>query len=393
MDAMATSWDVEKLYFDGDSYFDAVLKGIAAAQKSIELETYIFQPDALGRKIEHALIEASQRGILVRLLVDGIGAAGWIDRRLPRLAESGAEVRVYHPLKAANLWNRLLRDMGIRRRPPRRGSALLSRLNRRTHRKICVIDGQRAWVGSLNIAACHSKVLFGNDAWRDTGVLIEGDFIQELRYSFDYIWTRSHGVDGRRRWAERLTQKKSKSHPHPLLRLNHTTRLRWRNYFQLISRLRRAEKRIWITNAYLAPSPSIIRQLANAAARGVDVRILVPRKSDVFFMPWVARAHYEMLQSTGIRIFEYLPRFIHAKSLLIDDWATVGTSNMNRRSIRHDFEVDVILSHKTSLVELEEQFLKDAQSSEELHAPASGLHGFLSRNLGRAIIFLFKHWI
>jgi cardiolipin synthase len=153
--------------------------------------------------------------------------------------------------------------------------------------------------------------------------------------------------------------------------------------------MRSAQKRVWITTAYFAPSHGLLRALESAVDNGADVRILVPRNSDIFFMPWVTRAYYSRLLKRGVKIYEYLPRFLHAKSAVIDDWALVGTTNLNRRSFAHDFEIDVVLSKVGSVEELATQFLVDLNSSEQIMVPAGGVKAFL----GRWVSLIFKNWI
>jgi cardiolipin synthase len=171
--------------------------------------------------------------------------------------------------------------------------------------------------------------------------------------------------------------------------MNFTLPLRQRTYREFSTRLKIAHDRIWITNAYLAPSAPILRRLKKAAKRGVDVRILLPRKSDVFFMPWVAGSYYKELIASGVRIYEYLPRFLHAKSVIIDDWVVVGSSNMNRRSMLKDFEVDIVLNKTESIHACLEKFEKDLIESEEIITARGGFTSLL----GRVIISFMKNWI
>jgi cardiolipin synthase len=175
----------------------------------------------------------------------------------------------------------------------------------------------------------------------------------------------------------------------PLVRLNVTLPQRRRVFADFIRRLRSAKHRIWITNAYLAPSPTLIRTLTRAARLGVDVRLLVPRESDVFFMPWVATVHYALLFAAGVRIYEYLPRFLHAKSVIIDDWATIGTSNLNHRSLLFDLEVDIALSSHDAIEQLAEQYLRDLHDAEELLETRSGFTAWL----GRMVTYFFRELI
>jgi cardiolipin synthase len=367
------TWDSEELFFNGDDYFKSVLAGLKQAQGAVEFETYIFDVDPIGETIENALLETANRGVKVRLIVDGIGSSYWIERRAKLLEASGVQVRVYHPVRIIPFLFRFLNRIGFSLHIDERDAGTLSRLNRRTHRKMCLIDGTSAWVGSINISANHSGKFSGALAWRDTGAKVTGRSVQELVRSFNAVWNRSHNLRGKRRWRESLFDLKSrKQRISPLVRLNQTLNLRRRNFHDFVSRIRRAQKQVWISNAYFAPSKPVTRALIGAAKRGVDVRLLVPQKSDVFFMPWIAINHYHTLIKNGVRIFEYTPRFLHAKSAIVDDWTIVGTSNLNWRSLLHDFEVDVCLTLPASVQALEKQFVVDLKNSEEIKVARRG---------------------
>lgn len=385
---MRSRWDDEHILFDGDSFFTDVLQAIGQAKRSVTIETYIFDIDALGQKIERALSEAARRGVSVRLLVDGVGASTWTQRHGPHLESTGVQVRVFHPLHKPKTFAHFMWLIGFRARTSPERRRFFWRVNRRTHRKLIVVDNETAWVGSLNISAHHCVSLVGPQAWRDTAVRVRGDAVQDLLRAFDYAWIRSHTLQGRRRWRDSFLPRLTKRFGlhSPLVRLNYTNRLRRRSLREFLIRIQTARRRIWITTPYLSPTTAVMRALRKASEKGVDVRILHPRKSDVFFMPWVASVYYRPLLKSGVRIFEYLPRFLHAKSAIIDDWSIVGTSNMNRRSWFHDLEVDVVLSHEESLETLKDQFLADLRSTEEIHSPAQGFTGFL----GRLFSYLLK---
>ena len=159
-----------------------------------------------------------------------------------------------------------------------------------------------------------------------------------------------------------------------------------------MKRLSNATRRIWITTPYFVPTGDVLEALGQAAKRGVDVKILVPSMSDVFFMPWVAAAFMWGLQRGGAKIFRYRPRILHAKTLLIDNWATVGSSNFNHRSIFHDLEVDVVLSKKESVDELASAFEKDLTESDEFTAKNWSIFSSLTSRMGRCLL-LFRSWL
>ena len=385
---MDANWEDEALFFDGEPFFADLFRAIEKAVSTIEFETYIFTPENLGRQVEAALAAAAKRGVKVRLLVDGIGAAGWYEKKSPELERSGVVVRIYHPVVVSRILGKFFSELGFGRKGDRRGPAL-AQLNRRDHRKMCLIDGRIAYVGSMNVSDNHLSSVRGHLAWRDTGVRVMGEPVTYLQVAFDHAWLRSHAAGGKRRWRDLLHLPEKPRLTSHLVRLNFTQRLRRRTIVDFLKRVKASQGKIWITNAYLAPSSPVMRALSAAASRGVDVRLLVPRTSDVFFMPWVATAHYGPLLKSGVRIFEYLPRFLHAKSAIIDGWAVVGTSNMNRRSLLYDFEVDIVLSRAESVRELEAQFGRDLETAEEIKVRRGGVAGLL----GRFILYWFKRWI
>jgi len=383
---LSQTWTTEKLYFDGDEYFASVVKAIDSARKEIDLETYIFNSDEMGRWLEQRLIAAAHRGVRVRLLVDGIGASSWIGAWSKEFLKSGIELRIWNPLYVGPFLYGVVRFL-LRRRGAAR---FFSRLNRRTHRKYVIIDRHRAFSGSLNVAREHLKKFSGNRAWRDTGIEVEGVEVRHIRFAFNYAWDRAYTLSGRRRWFFRRRRPK---HPtESLVRLNLTRRNRHRFWRDLLNRLRSAQSRVWITNPYLAPTNSLVKALRESRRRGADVRLLVPAQSDVFFMKWVAIAYYGALLRSGVRIFEYQPRFLHAKSILIDDWAMVGTSNLNTRSFLHDLEIDIVVSARSSRDQLTNQFELDLKHAREITTRDWQGRFWVSR-LGRLLSFWFRNWI
>ena len=151
--------------------------------------------------------------------------------------------------------------------------------------------------------------------------------------------------------------------------------------------------RIWITNAYFVPDNFLLRRLKEAAGSGVDVRILLPRKSDIAYMPWASSTFYFNLLKAGVRIFEYLPSVLHAKTLVLDDWALIGSSNLNHRSLLHDLEVDVLLSDSEPINCLAKQFLLDLENASEISLSSWQKHRpRYQRWLGRLLLYV-KYWI
>jgi cardiolipin synthase len=245
------------------------------------------------------------------------------------------------------------------------------------------------FVGSINVSKTHSAKYSGKNAWRDTAVRLEGVGTADLISAFHHTWNRSQIVAKVRRLKIQFSFRRRDGDLLSPVNLNYTARLRRISRIKFKSMLREANVRIWISNAYLAPPSNIVRVLKNAAQRGVDVRVLVPSRSDVWFMPLIARAYYRPLLKAGVRVYEYKNRFLHAKSIVIDDEALIGTSNLNRRSFLHDLEVDVRLDHPKSIEKLSEQFLIDLSSSEEIFNRGT----IVGSRFGKLLNYLFRYWV
>ncbi len=331
------NWKTEKIYYQHQSYFDDLVQSIQQAKKSIELETYIFDCDVIGQMILNELKLASDRGVQVRVLVDGFGAFFEISKIHLILSGSPVQFKVFHPFLFPVFtqfkWLRV--DLILK---------LLSHWNRRLHRKICLIDEQILFLGSFNIT---------NNLNRETGARVTGPTVLEMRKAFEIVWD---GADKMRLKYSKLSFKFDSS---SLLRLNFSRKVRQSNRKNLCQKMVSAKKRVWITSAYFVPPPMILKAILAARNNGIEVQILVPSFSDLKFMKLLTETYYRGLLTIGVQIFEYQTSFLHAKSVLIDDWAIVGSSNMNYRSFFHDLEVDIVLTHTLSISSLEKQFMID----------------------------------
>lgn len=366
------AWERVSLFHEGDSFFDALEVAIKSARRSVYLESYIFATDRLGERILGAIDEAANRGVDVRVIIDGVGSSAWSAQIRARAKRGRFQLKVFHELP----WGRLLRR---RRRAGKVGFfwGLFRHLNNRNHRKVCVIDGVIGFVGSLNIIEYHCRRFVGEGAWRDTGVCVKGGEVSVLAASFLEVWR------GR---ALRVRSRASRVQSGALIRLNTRRQLRSENYLDLLVKILGAQGRVWITNAYFVPDASLIRVLRIAAEAGVDVRIVVPAFSDVVFIPWVTSAFHLGLLRAGVRIFEYTGSVLHAKTMLIDDWGLVGSSNLNHRSLLHDLEADVVLGSKEATSALAEQFVADCAHSREVTLRNWKSRPLLERIVGRMLL-------
>jgi len=359
----------ENIFFAGQDYFASLLSDIKVAEKSIELETYIFDLDGLGKKVIAALTEAAKRGVLVRVLVDGAGTPQWGGSIIRRLENAGAETRVFHPFP----W-RLWQWSRSRVHAPSLLKAiyLLLKINSRNHRKVCIIDKKIAYIGSFNIS---------QKAWRDTGVRLSHVDLQDILLAFESSWAHLPIQERIRHFFRHIRT-------NPVIRLNNTWYRRRILYKNLLDRIKKCQNRVWITNAYFVPDNFLLRRIIDAARTGVDVRILLPQESDVSFMPWASQAFYERLLKSGARVFEYAPSILHAKTLILDNWMTIGSSNLNYRSLLHDLEVDVNIRLSESKKVLEQQFLHDLEYAKEVHLAAWQKRSWYQRVVGWMLLYL-----
>ncbi len=378
-------WKVEELFFSGDAFFENVLAEIQQARRTVKVEVYMYEPGELADRFTEALCASAHRGVQTELIVDGVGSPQFSRVYGDRLLAAGVQCRIYHPLPWDPWAGRALQRPWVVRT-----LYLISRLNRRNHRKLFLIDRKIAFVGSQNISDWHLESVKGRAAWRDTGVRIEGRPMVWLIAAFQIVWD---GFSRSKRWRGlvRLGRKNSRK-GHSSVEVNQPWPRRKKNVRRLTHHIRHARARAWITTPYFAPSRDLIRALIFAAGRGIDVALLLPAHSDVVFMPWVAREFYVKLLKKGVRIFEYQPSVLHAKTVLIDDWARVGSSNLNHRSWIHDLELNVILEKKLSLDQLEASFKMDLAVSQELTLGTLRDAPFLARIAGR-IFFLFRYFL
>ncbi len=327
--------DSFELFTDGDALYDDMLASIASACDHVLLESYIFADDEIGRRFATALSAAATRGAVVRLHLDAAGSLFWHSRRLTeQLRRAGVQLRWFHRWDWRHPW----------------------RYNRRNHRKLLVIDAHCAYVGGFNIHRENSRRIYGEQYWRDTHVKLVGPLAREAMQLFGQFW-----IGQKRRAVTRSLGAGD------FLLSNYTRGARRLLNGTFSSMLAHARSTISITTPYFVPQLRIRRQIIDAAARGVDVRLLVPRKSDVRLAQWAARAVYARLLACGVRIYEYQPRLLHAKSMVIDaSYATVGTANIDYRSFFLNYELNLFSRNPRLCHDLEQVFLEDLADSEEI---------------------------
>lgn len=374
----------EIVFDSGSSFFHALIDDIDHAETSIYLESYIFNHDAIGLKIVRSLQSAASRGVACKILVDGCGSPHWGVSLAKKLEKSGINTRVFHPFPW-QIWNW---SRAVIKAPKiLRWIFLLLNVNSRNHRKICLIDNRITYVGSINITKEHLSLSEGGHGWRDTAIRITDTNTDSLQKILDDTWTHIS-------IKERLRKAFSDIKQDPIFRLNHTRHRRRILYKQLLRKIDRCQKRIWITNAYFIPDTILLHHLKKIAAQGADVRILLPKKTDLFFpMTWASGMFYLKLLQANIRIFEYQPAMLHAKSIIIDDWVLIGSTNLNHRSLLHDLEIDVQLSTTSAKSIVKQLFLNDIQHAKEIAlSDWRNRQPWYKQIIGSMILFA-KYWI
>ena len=328
---MSNYWQKEDVFLDGDQYFDFLLRDIDAAQKLITIEIYIFNDDLVGQRIARHLIEAHKRGVEVQIIVDGVGSYGFFDRLYGDFASNGIIVKMFHPLPILHpFYGNLSFKQKVHAFFTR-----IWRMNQRNHRKIITIDSNTMYVSSFNFSIEHTRD-YDQKKWKDMGVRVEGDNVKVAVLNFKKIWKLKEYFQLYPQVKPLL--KHAKRSP---LRMSSTLFMKRYLYRDLLQKINRANHRIWLVTPYFIPKGRLIRALGRAATRGVDVRILISKKTDVRLFRSLQFFYYPYLLKKKVKVFQYTETVLHAKNFIIDDFITIGSSNLNHRSLLHDLEVDL----------------------------------------------------
>ncbi|RSZ38196.1 MULTISPECIES: cardiolipin synthase ClsB [unclassified Variovorax] len=316
---------------NGEEFFPRVFDAIRQARREAIVETFILFEDKVGLQLHAAMCEAARRGVKVDLMVDGFGSPDLSREFIEGLTSAGVKVRVFDPGR---------RFMG-------------QRLNvfRRMHRKIVVIDGERAFVGGINYSADH-VLDFGPMAKQDYAVELAGPIVGEI-HQFVLRSIAMGGLGGKgagwfRRRLRQAPQADEKAQPAGTADAMFVTRDNRRHTNdieqQYRAAIRAARERIVIANAYFFPGYRLIKELRRAARRGVDVRLILQGEPDMPIVKTAASMLYHHLLHAGVRIYEYCERPLHGKVALMDDrWSTVGSSNLDPLSLSLNLEANVVV--------------------------------------------------
>ncbi len=336
------------LLHDGEQAFPAMLHAIAEAKREILLEMYWFASDRVGRQFADALIAKSEGGVKVRVIYDAVGSIQSDGRMFARMRDAGCEVEQYNPIA------------------PWRARFRIGVLNNRDHRKLLVVDRRVGFTGGVNLGDEWAPKSVGGAGWRDDTIRIEGPAAEQMCDIFDYGW---------RRILEPATAAKPRFRP-PVdagdgkgsrvrVLANHYFRERRAIRQAYLHRIESAQRSVCITNSYFVPDGQIRRVLSRAVERGAEVRVIIPGKSDVTAVRHAARKLYGRLLETGVQLYEWQGSILHSKTVVIDGrWCTVGTYNLDSRSLRFNLEVVAAVEDAAVAGAMEERFTEDLEYAE-----------------------------
>jgi cardiolipin synthase len=326
---------------NGKATFASLYEALKGADHSIHLEYYIFENDRIGRQVESILVRKAARGVEVRLIYDGVGTLWTEGSIFRRLRRAGVQVECFMPV--ALPW-------------------FSSRVNYRNHRKIAVIDGRVGYTGGINIA---ERYLVGTKLgrWRDIHLKIEGEAVKLLQSVFITDWRFVRPREELR--AADYFRDTDITDVCPIQVAVSGPDSDWSAIMQgFFSAITKARERIWISTPYFTPNASLLTALKVAALSGIDVRVLIPGRSDSHLAYWATRSYVEELLEAGIRVYMYQGGFNHSKLVIIDgDFCSVGSANMDERSFEDNFELSALIYDRTVAGVLEAGFEADLRSS------------------------------
>lgn len=340
-----------QLLINGEDKFPEILKTLAVAEKFIHMEYYAWENDVRGNEVKEVLIEKAKSGLKIRVLYDDYASKGIRKNIVKELQAAGVEI--YPKIKVK------LRQFA-------------NRLNHRDHRKVIIVDGEFGFVGGINISDRYDNTIDTRLYWRDTHMKFTGPMVHDLQRHFLASWN--------------AAQPDTLLFSQEFIPVNSSdTGLAYRGVAQMIpggpyypfsnimlSYLKifnLARKSLYITNPYFIPSSSILNALKQAAMSGVDVRLLLPDKSDSFIVGSASRFYFDELLEAGVRIFLYTKGFIHAKTVVADSsLSVVGTANMDIRSFDLNFEIMSVVYGGDLAIKLERVFFEDIKLSREIEA-------------------------
>ncbi len=352
------------LLIDGEATYDAMFKAIQQAKDHINMETFVLDNDAIGYKFADALIAKQREGVQVNLIYDSVGTLYTPQHFFDRMRANGINLVEFNPIKPSEV-------------------SQLLKLNQRDHRKLLIVDGEVAFVGGVNISSVYSEgsstgayisqrgdpdddhVFSGPIPWRDTHIRLTGPVVNDFQRMFLATWENQKGEPlAKRNYLPTLAKRGEQvvraigSSPQDEFSLIYVT---------LLSAINSAATHVYLTNAYFVPDPQFLQSLKDAVARGVDVKLILPSKTDSNLVFYASRSYYTELLEAGVEIYEEQQSLLHAKTALVDGvWSTVGSTNLDWRSFLHNHEINAVILGKQFGDQMHAMFMKDLASSKRI---------------------------
>jgi cardiolipin synthase len=358
---------------DGPATYQAMFAAIRQARDHINLETYIFEDDDIGKQFADLLLERQAAGVQVNLIYDSVGCLNTPRSFFERLSAGGIRVLEFNPVN------------------PLASHKKIWLLNNRDHRKLLVVDGRIAFLGGINISESYSSGSSKRSArkkaanamgWRDTHLQIEGPVVAEFQKLFMDTWSKQKGPPlAKKNYFPTLGKQgdeivraigSASDDPYSLI------------YLTLLSAIDHAEQRVYLTNAYFVPDPQLLKALTDAAQRGVEVKMILPSHTDSWPVFHAGRSHYSKLLRAGVKIYERRGAVMHSKTASIDGvWSTVGSTNLDWRSFLHNDELNAAILGRDFSRQMDAMFARDQAESDAID---------LERWEQRSLLLRLKEW-
>ena len=323
-------------FTSGDSFIQALLRELQQARQHIHIESYIFEDDAIGRMVRDVLIEKSRSGVEVRVIYDDVGCWQVPNRFFERKREAGIEVRSFLKVRFPHFTNKV---------------------NYRNHRKIIVIDGRAGFVGGMNLAERYVRG-FSWGIWRDTHLMLKGKAVHGLQTAFLLDW---YFVDRTLISAAKYFPKLDNPGTSLVQIVTSEPVGPWREIMQgLVKAMSEARKYFYIQTPYFLPTEPMLVAMQTAALSGVDVRLMLPYRTDSRLTHLASCSYLADVLRAGVKVYLYQKGFLHSKLMVSDDLlSTVGSTNMDFRSFEHNFEVNAFIYDTETALQMREIFLQD----------------------------------
>ena len=367
-------------FTDGKSKFEAMLADIRAARHSINIQYYIFEDDRIGGRMAEALIAKAREGVTVRMIYDHVGSFKMSSSFFKRLRAEGVEA---HPFFKVSF------------------PQLATRINWRNHRKICVIDGTTGYLGGMNVA---DRYVYGTDRyapWRDTHVRVRGPVVAAMQYSFTVDWQFMGGgliedePPGAGAVSPKLLAGRRAAIPEVgnvgMQMLTSGPTSQWSNIaFAFHKAIAGAKRRVYVQTPYFLPTEGLMKSLQTAALSHVDVRLMIPDKSDSAMLTYASDSSIEECLKAGIKVYRYKAGMLHAKTIVVDDeFVTIGSTNFDFRSFEFNFESNLFFYSRDYASQMIELFRRDMKECERV-TPAEWRRRPVGHKMAESIIRLLS---